>query len=205
MKRKREGKMEKGVKRGRSPSLPSSDPSLLSSFLVGQSANDLSDYGSRETRFNNSSGHDWMHTTCICKSEGAVGKLLSWSLIVDYSHQSAATERKLSSGLGQSTADSHTSVGTVSHRNECKACVQTFTHNRRTAAPPHSWRRQQRTSHFHFPSSSTVVMVSLTSVSPLLYASPNISHQAASLINTHQTSRTHRLHPPSPDARCIHW
>lgn len=82
------------------------------------------------------------------------------------------------------------SVGTVSHHNECKASTQTFSHDRRTAAPPYSWRRQRRTSHFRFPfpSSPTVVMVSLTSVSPLLYASPNINRQTASLINTHQTS-----------------
>lgn len=82
------------------------------------------------------------------------------------------------------------SVGTVSHRNECQASTRTFSHDRRTAAPPYSWRRQQRTSHFHFPvpSSPTVVMVSLTSVSPLLYASPNINRQTTSLISTHQTS-----------------
>lgn len=80
------------------------------------------------------------------------------------------------------------SVGIVSHHNECKASTKTFSHDRRTAAPPYSWRRQQCSSHFHFPSSHTVVMVSLTSVSPLLYASPNINRQMASLINTHQTS-----------------
>lgn len=104
------------------------------------------------------------------------------------------------------------SGGTVFHHNECKASKQTFSHDRRTAAPPYSWRRQQRTSHFHFPfpSSPTVVMVSLTSVSPLLYASPNISRQTASLIDAHQTSwahqrRLHRLMPATSagDSRCL--
>lgn len=95
------------------------------------------------------------------------------------------------------------SGGTVWHHNECKASKQTLSHDRRTAAPPYSWRRQQRASHFYFLSSSspTVVMVSLTSVSPLLYASPNINRQMASLINTHQTSWTHApAPPPSPDS-----
>lgn len=60
------------------------------------------------------------------------------------------------------------------------------------------------------PSAPTVVMVSLTSVSPLLYASPNINRQMASLINTHQTSgmhqrrRHHLITATSPcDSRCL--
>ena len=42
-----------------SSSLLSTNPSLLSSFVAGQPANDLADNGSRETRFSYSSGHDW--------------------------------------------------------------------------------------------------------------------------------------------------
>lgn len=41
-------------------------------------------------------------------------------------------------------------------------------------------------------------MVSLTSVSPLLYASPNISCQTASLIDTHQTSWARQRRPRCP-------
>lgn len=54
---------------------------------------------------------------------------------------------------------------------------------------------------FPIPSSPTVVMVSLTSVSPLLYASPNINRRTASLINAHQTSPAPpptSQHPPHP-------
>ncbi|CAB1440777.1 unnamed protein product [Pleuronectes platessa] len=56
-------KDEKGVPAAHrclySSSLLPSHPSLLSSFVVGQPANDLADNGSQETRFNYSSGHDW--------------------------------------------------------------------------------------------------------------------------------------------------
>lgn len=92
----------------------------------------------------------------------------------------------------------------VSRCNECKASMLKFSHDR-MAAPPHIWRRQQRTSHFlfSFPSFIAVVMVSLTSVSPLLYASPNTNCQTASLIHTAQTSWRQECRHPLPDARCI--
>lgn len=50
------------------------------------------------------------------------------------------------------------------------------------------------------PSSPTMVMVSVTSVSPLLYASPNISRQMASLINTDSDIRKTLALLPSPDS-----
>lgn len=86
----------------------------------------------------------------------------------------------------------------VSRCNECKASVPKFSHDRRTAAPPRVWRRQRRTSHFlfSFPSLLTVVMVSLTSVSPLLYASPNINCQTASLIHTGSDIMKAAVSPP---------
>lgn len=68
-----------------------------------------------------------------------------------------------------------------------KGGTRSFRRDRRAAATPCRWRRQHHASHFYSPlpprSSPTVVMVSLTSVSPLLYASPNINRQTTSLIS----------------------
>lgn len=96
----------------------------------------------------------------------------------------------------------------VSRHNECESSEQTFRHDRRTTALPYTCWRQQRTSHFHFPypfllphrgnGFSDLYL-------PLLYASPNINRQTASLINTHHTSWTHQRRCPLPGSRRINW
>lgn len=66
---------------------------------------------------------------------------------------------------------------------------QTFRHQRRTLKEDNS----------AFSLSPPSVMVPLTSVSPLLYATPDISRQMASLINTDSDIRSTQARAPSPD------
>lgn len=96
--------------------------------------------------------------------------------------------------------------------NECKATTQTLSHDRRTATPPYSWRRQYRTSHFHFPSPLLPHCGNGFSdlCLPITIRFTQLNRQTASLIDTHQTSWTHRrrLHRLMPaastgDSRCL--